>query len=83
MHLTRINYIVIARIKTRESSYEKSTVIEENVQSKGNITCSVNFVKMESKIFPKIKIISHYQQRFVPVSSLVIKSYFYNEYESL
>lgn len=30
MHLTRINYIVIAKIKTQESSYEKSTFIEGN-----------------------------------------------------
>ena len=30
MHLTRVNYIVIAKIKTQESSYEKSTFIEEN-----------------------------------------------------
>lgn len=44
MHLTsRINYIVITRIKTQEPNYEKSTFIEENQQSKGNITFSVNF----------------------------------------
>lgn len=30
MHFTGINYIVIAKIKTQESSYEKSTLIEEN-----------------------------------------------------
>lgn len=41
-HFTRINYIVIAKIKTQESSYEKSAFTEENPESEGNITFSVN-----------------------------------------
>lgn len=80
MHLTRINYIVVARIKTRESSYEKDTFIEENPQSKGNKTLRVSFnlQRWRAKCPLNIeKITSCYHQSSVHVSSPVIKSFFF------
>lgn len=82
-HFTRINYIVIAKIKTQESSYEKSAFTEENPESEGNITFSVNsnLWKWRAKYSLNIeKIISSYHQSFVHVLFRVIKSYFCNEY---
>lgn len=79
MHLTGINYIVIARIKTPESSYEKNSFIEENPQSKGNIIFSANFNLQRWRAKCSLnteKIISCYHQRFVRVSSRVSKSFF-------